>query len=203
MMFQTSLFPEVPAHTAPAMPSGFRYRPELIDAHEAASLLREIASLPMKPYEFRGFLANRQVTAFGLRYNTQTRRMEKATDLPGFLLDLRAKAASFAGLPADDFQQVLVTRYPPGVALGWHRDRLHYNQIVGVSLLSAANFRLRRRDGERWIRASQIVEPRSIYVMTGEARYVWEHSIPPVDALRFSVTFRSLADGVPAIAGGG
>ena len=57
------------------MPSGFRYRPELIDAHEAASLLREIASLPMKPYEFRGFLANRQVTAFGLRYNTQTRRL--------------------------------------------------------------------------------------------------------------------------------
>ena len=89
-------------------------------------------------------------------------------------------------------QQALVTEYEPGAAIGWHRDKPVYGQIIGVSLLSPANFRLRRKVGSHWERASLIVEPRSIYVLDGAARSEWEHSIPGVDALRYSITFRNL-----------
>jgi alkylated DNA repair dioxygenase AlkB len=194
MMIQTSLFPAEPESAAQAMPNGFRYQPDLIDVDEEAALLNEIASLTLEPYEFHGYLAHRQVTAFGFRYNTGSNKMEIGPDLPNFLLGVRAKVALFAGRSAEDFKQVLVTEYAPGVALGWHRDRLHYRQIVGVSLLSSARFRLRRREGDRWLRVSQILEPRSIYMMEGDVRYAWEHSIPPVETLRFSLTFRTLAD---------
>jgi alkylated DNA repair dioxygenase AlkB len=118
--------------------------------------------------------------------------------LPPLIVDLRAKAASVAGKPAETFEQVLVTEYAPGTALGWHRDRLQYGEIVGVSLLSPATFRLRRRNGDRWMRASRIIESRSVYIMADEVRFAWEHSIPAVAALRYSLTFRTLADNVSA-----
>ena len=41
--------------------------------------------------------------------------------------------------------------------------------------------------------SSLIVEPRSAYLLRGPSRTEWEHSIPAVDALRYSITFRSLA----------
>jgi alkylated DNA repair dioxygenase AlkB len=197
-MTQTSLFPDVPATTSRPMPEGFRYQPELIDAHEEKTIADEITAMVLKPYRFRGFYANRNVIAFGFRYNYDTRRMEKALELPPLIVDLRAKAALFAGKPAEAFEQVLVTEYAPGTALGWHRDRLQYGEIVGVSLLSPATFRLRRRDGDRWLRASRIIEPRSVYIMADEVRLAWEHSIPAVEALRYSLTFRTLADNVSA-----
>jgi alkylated DNA repair protein (DNA oxidative demethylase) len=34
--------------------------------------------------------------------------------------------------------------------------------------------------------------PRSAYVLAGAARSNWQHSIPPVPDLRFSITFRQL-----------
>jgi alkylated DNA repair dioxygenase AlkB len=194
MLTQPSLFADISADATSAMPQGFRYRPELISADEEAALVAEITSLPFKPYEFRGYLANRKVAAFGFRYSYTSRKMEWAPDLPEYLRELRDKVAAFAGRRPEDFRQVLVTEYAPGVAIGWHRDRPQYGEIAGVSLLSAANFRLRRREGDRWIRASQIVEPRSAYIMAGEVRHAWEHSIPAVEALRYSLTFRTLAD---------
>ena len=111
-----------------------------------------------------------------------------------FLLNVRAKAAAFAGRPATDFKLVHITQYAPGVAVGWHRDRLHYGQIVGVSLRSPARFRLRRCRGDRWLRVALTLEPRSGYIMDGDVRHAWEHSIPPAETLRFSLTFRTLAD---------
>jgi alkylated DNA repair dioxygenase AlkB len=95
-------------------------------------------------------------------------------------------------IPADAFEQVLVSEYTKGTPIGWHRDRSHYDQVVGVSLLSAANLRLRRQLENRYLRVSKIVEPRSAYILAGAARSVWEHSIPEVAALRYSVTFRTM-----------
>jgi alkylated DNA repair dioxygenase AlkB len=112
--------------------------------------------------------------------------------MPAFLLGLRDKVASFANCPAEDFEQALVSEYTPGTPIGWHLDRAHYNNIVGVSLLSPATLRLRRREGSRWQRSSQILEPRSAYTLSGEVRALWQHSIPAVNELRYSVTFRTL-----------
>jgi alkylated DNA repair dioxygenase AlkB len=112
--------------------------------------------------------------------------------MPLFLLGVRNLAASFAGLTAIDLPHALVTEYGPGAAIGWHRDKGVFDKVVGISLLSPCNFRFRRKSGSAWERYSLTVAPRSAYLLRGESRTVWEHSIPGVDALRYSITFRSL-----------
>jgi alkylated DNA repair dioxygenase AlkB len=118
--------------------------------------------------------------------------LSKAEDIPAFLLPVRASAAAFAGIAATEFAQVLLTEYPPGATIGWHKDRGVFGRVVGVSLLAPCTFRFRRKAGAKWQRASFIAEPRSAYLLDGPARTEWEHSIPAVDALRYSITFRTL-----------
>lgn len=193
MTLQASLFPDSEAPAATPLPQGFRYQPDLIDAAEEAALAAEVARLPFKPFEFQGYLANRRVASFGFSYDYGRRRLEPASDLPDFLAALRLKVAAFAGKAPEDFRQVLVTEYTPGAGIGWHRDKKHYGEVVGVSLLSPATFRLRRREGEGWCRVTRTVAPRSAYHLAGEARQIWEHSIPEHRALRYALTFRTLA----------
>jgi alkylated DNA repair dioxygenase AlkB len=45
--------------------------------------------------------------------------------------------------------------------------------------------------GEREVAAIEL-EPRSAYVLSGKARWSWQHSIPSTRELRYSVTFRTL-----------
>jgi alkylated DNA repair dioxygenase AlkB len=174
------------------MPSGFEYRPQLIDRDEEAALVADIAALDFAPYEFRGVSARRRVVAFGFRHDYRTQHLEQAPGLPSFLSSLRSKVAAFAELQAADFEQVLVSEYTPGTPIGWHKDKPHYDTIVGVSLLSAATLRLRREENGRWQRVAQTIEPRSAYILSGAARCTWQHSIPAVTALRYSVTFRTM-----------
>jgi alkylated DNA repair dioxygenase AlkB len=176
----------------PSTPPGFEYRADFINETEELDLVTEIQALELAPYEFRGVEARRRVIAFGFRHDYRTRRLEHSSDMPPFLKHLRSKAAAFAGLPVEDFKQVLVSEYTPGTPIGWHKDREHYDRVVGVSLLSAATFRFRRQIDERWMRQSQLLEPRSVYLLTGPARDLWQHSIPAVPALRYSVTFRTM-----------
>jgi len=191
MARQTDMFAD---HAAPEpkYPEGFRYRPELITTAEERALLTHIRELPFREFEFHGYTGKRRVVSFGWKYDYGERRIERVDDIPEFLLPLRSLAASFAELPPTALQQALVTEYSPGSAIGWHRDKAEFAEIVGVSLLAACTFRLRRAVGTRWERVNLVAEPRSVYLLSGESRTAWEHSIPPVDALRYSVTFRRL-----------
>jgi alkylated DNA repair dioxygenase AlkB len=119
--------------------------------------------------------------------------LQKADDIPPFLLPLRARAAEFAGLGPGDLQHVLVTEYAPGAAIGWHRDKAVFAEVVGFSLRAPCRFRLRRKQGDRWERAAITAEPRSAYLLSGPARTEWEHSIPAVERLRYSITFRNVS----------
>jgi alkylated DNA repair dioxygenase AlkB len=106
--------------------------------------------------------------------------------------ELRSKVAKFAGREVEEFQQGGVNEYRPGAGIGWHKDKPEFGVIVGVSLLAPATKRFRRPKENGWMRISQILKPRSIYILEGESRTLWEHSIPPLDALRYSLTFRTL-----------
>jgi alkylated DNA repair dioxygenase AlkB len=183
------LFPDA---SATLMPAGFEYRADLIDRAEEAVLVAAIEDLELAPYEFRGVKARRKVVSFGFQHGYQSRGLRAAADVPAFLNDLRIKAAAFAGLPADAFEQALISEYSLGTPIGWHVDRPQYDKIVGVSLLSPATLRLRRRVEDHWQRASMVLQARSAYLLAGEARASWQHSIPAVPALRYSVTFRTL-----------
>lgn len=175
------------------MPAGFRYQRELITPDEEARLMAAFEDLPFVPFEFRGYTGRRAVIYFGLRYDFDAGKVGAAEPIPKFLLPLRQKAAAFAGVPAEAFEHLLINRYEAGAGIGWHRDRPQFEDVVGVSLGAPGAFRMRRAVGKTWERATITVEPRSVYVLQGAARHEWHHSLPPGGALRYSVTFRTLA----------
>ena len=193
MATQTGLFGES-ADTPSAMPEGFRYQEDVITEAEEAALVASLATLELKPFEFHGHVGNRRVTSFGLRYDYERRTVEAADGFPPFLAELRTKVAAFAGRQVHEFRQGGVNEYPPGAGIGWHKDKLQFGVVVGVSLLAPATMRLRFSTGKSWVRRSQKLQPRSIYILAGDARTRWEHSVPPVDSLRYSLTFRTLAE---------
>jgi alkylated DNA repair dioxygenase AlkB len=175
-----------------ALPEGFRYHPGVVTVAEEEALQRELAALPFKPFDFHGYQANRQVVAFGFRYDYGSREVVEAAPLPSFLEPLRQKIAEAFDRPAEAFQQVLINEYRAGAGIGWHRDKAHFDEVVGVSLLAPCTFRFRRKSGDSWDPISLTVEPRSAYLLSGPSRTVWEHSIPPLDQHRYSITFRTL-----------
>jgi alkylated DNA repair dioxygenase AlkB len=177
------------------MPEGFAYQDDVITPEEEQALLARFNDLPFKPFEFYGFLGNRQVVSFGWRYDYSGATLRWSDEIPPFLLPLRARAAAFAGVETNTLQQVLINQYAPGAGIGWHRDRAMFEDVVAISLGSPCTLRLRRKQGSGWERAAQLVQPRSAYLLRGPVRREWEHSVPPVDCLRYSVTFRNFVPG--------
>ena len=184
---QPSLF-----ETAPALPPGFRYMPGLIRPADEQHLIAAFQDFAFENFKFHGFIGQRRTVYFGWRYDFDRARLSLAEPIPPSLLPLRELAAAFAGLAPEDLPHVLVTEYMQGAPIGWHRDRPSFGDVVGVSLASACTFRFRRRSAAGWERASLTLAPRSVYLLRGPSRTEWEHSIPAVNALRYSVTFRTL-----------
>ncbi|MBO9558004.1 MAG: alpha-ketoglutarate-dependent dioxygenase AlkB [Caulobacter sp.] len=175
-------------------PPGFLYRTNAITPSEEVALVEAVGRLDLRAFEMRGYAAKRRVAYFGRRYDDTARGLTDGPPIPDFLQALRRKAADLAGLEPDTLVHALINEYPPGAPIGWHRDRPYFGQVIGFSLLSSCLMRFRRaREDGGWERRSLTLEPRSAYWLAGEARSVWEHSIPPVEALRYSITFRTLA----------
>ena len=173
-------------------PEGFRYGPNAISVDEEQELVDYLRELPLKEYELHGFTAKRRVIYYGWQYDSGEGRLKQTEPIPAFLQTLRVRSALFAALPTNDLALAQVIEYRPGAAIGWHRDRDVFGDIIGVSLLSSCNFRFRRKMETTWERYALTAEPRSIYLLRGAARNEWQHSIPAVDALRYSIIFRSL-----------
>ena len=179
---------------APALPEGFKYQSNLLSASEEEDILGHVRELPFKNFEFHGYVGRRRVVSYGWKYDFNERLLRDAEPIPRFLEALRERAAAFAGMAPARLQQALVTEYEAGAAIGWHRDKAVFGEVIGISLLSSCTFRLRRKVGATWERASITAEPRSVYLLSGPSRTEWEHSIPAVEALRYSITFRNMLD---------
>ena len=174
---------------------GFRYRRALIGLTEEEALIARVRELPFREFEFHGYLGKRRVVSFGWKYDfSGGGKLQKADDIPEFLLPLRALAASFAKLEPEEFQHVLVTEYRPGAGIGWHRDKAVFGKVVGLSLVAPCVLRFRRKVDGKWERVNVAAEPRSAYLLSGPARSEWQHSILRVDELRYSITFRNVLE---------
>ena len=174
--------------------AGLRYEEAVIGDPEERALLDRLQNLDLAPFRFHGFVGNRRTQSFGWRYDFEDASFSPAEPIPGWLEPLREQAAAFAGLRAEQFVHVLLARYDPGAGIGWHRDRDVFEQVVGLSLGSPATLRFRQRTPSGFRRANLELAPRSAYLLSGEARHDWEHSITPGAQLRFSVTFRALSE---------
>jgi alkylated DNA repair dioxygenase AlkB len=174
---------------------GFVYQPELVPLTLERTLVAAFADLEFTEFEFHGFFGKRRVISFGVRYDFSDARIHPAAYIPAFLHPLRDLAAHFARIDPSVLKHALVTEYQPGAAIGWHRDRPVFRDVIGISLLSPCRFRLRRKSGATWQRQTITLAPRSAYLLRGPAREQWQHSIPPAEQLRYSVTFRTLNKG--------
>jgi alkylated DNA repair dioxygenase AlkB len=174
--------------------AGLSYQEDIISEGEERALLERLGALELTPFRFHGWLGNRKTQSFGWRYDFEDASFTRAEPIPEWLQPVRERAAAFAGTKPDEFVHVLLARYDPGAGIGWHRDRDVFEKVVGISLNSPATLRFRQRTGSSFRRAKLEVAPRSAYLLSGEARDDWEHSISPGDKLRFSITFRTLAD---------
>jgi alkylated DNA repair dioxygenase AlkB len=184
---QASLF-------APVLPPGLTYRTEFVAADEEHSLLEHIRALPLREAQYRQYTARRRTVNYGFSYDFQHLQAQAAPPIPEFLAPLRARAAQWAGVAPEDFVQALIAEYTPGTPLGWHRDVPDFELIVGISLGGVARIRFRpypwRPERRKEVFALEL-EPRSAYILRDEARWGWQHSIPPTKVLRHSVTFRT------------
>jgi alkylated DNA repair dioxygenase AlkB len=175
-------------------PEGLRYQPDFITAPEEDALIDHIRALPLAPFQFGVYEGKRRVVYFGSRYDFTHQRVEPAEELPAWLVPLSARVERYAALPSDSIKHALCTEYDVGAGIGWHRDKKHFDRVFGLSLASACKFRFRRKAGSKWERFTLDAQPRSLYVMSGASRHAWEHSIPPVDTPRYSITFRTMAE---------
>ena len=182
-------------------PAGFDYQPEFLTPSEEDQLLREISALEFSSVEMRGVVARRRTVHFGWTYGYYARRAEPGPPLPSFLLPYRDRIGEWATLDPASFVEALITEYPSGAPIGWHRDAPQYDIVAGLSLLSACRMRFRPyrsapspalRSPRRSATHEIVLARRSAYLMTQESRTAYEHHIPPVAEFRYSVTFRTL-----------
>jgi alkylated DNA repair dioxygenase AlkB len=181
------------ARTSPEPPDGLVYRPDLLTIDEERELLAVVENLDFEQIVMKGVVARRTAVRYGLGYDYDRRvPTEGAAPIPDWLAPVRDRAAELAGIRGDELVQALVQRYPEGAPIGWHRDSPAYELVAGVSLLAPARLRLRRGTKDDRVQWEVPLEPRSGYVLSGPARWTWEHHVPPAKSLRYSITFRSL-----------
>ena len=173
-------------------PGGFVFEPFFLRLEEEAELIRFIETLEWRSFQMHGVMAKRRIVHFGWHYSFESYRVTEAEPIPAIFEPARERAAALAGIPASAFSEALVTEYQPGAGIGWHRDAPPFGIVAGISMAGSCRMRFQRGKGaERQVAAIEL-PPRSIYLLTGEARSVWEHTIPPTKELRYSLTFRTM-----------
>lgn len=173
-------------------PTGFLYCREVLTPAEETELIERVSRIAFSPVEMRGQVARRRTAHFGWVYGYESWQIAPGPPLPDFLLPLRERVAPLADVEPGRLAESLVTEYPAGATIGWHRDAPQFGVVIGVSLASACRMRFQRGRGAVRETRAVVLEPRSVYVLTGEARQQWQHSIPALKAPRYSVTFRTL-----------
>lgn len=184
------------------LPPGFEYRADFLSQSEHDALVGEVGALTFSAVVMHGVAARRRTAHFGVGYGYERRTRLPGAPLPPFLLAARARLAAWASIAPEQFEEALVTEYAPGAGIGWHRDAPMFGDVIaGLSLGAPARMRFRpyERPSSREVgapprRATHDVglAGGSAYLITGIARRDYEHGIPPVDALRYSITFRTL-----------
>ncbi|MDN6885070.1 alpha-ketoglutarate-dependent dioxygenase AlkB [Variovorax sp. CAN2819] len=188
---QPDLFGDTPV----AAIEGLRYESGFLSPEEEAGLLQIVQALPLKEMRYKEYTARRRGTSFGGSYDFDTNRLKPGAALPAELLPLRDKAAAWAGIAAEELTHMLIAEYRPGTPLGWHRDVPDFEEIIGVSLNNDAVMQFRPyapgAPASGPAALEFLIEPRSVYLLRGPARWAWQHAIAPTGALRYSITLRT------------
>lgn len=175
------------------LPEGYYYLPDFISVEEERDLLDRMDTLTFRAVEMRGMVAKRKVLHFGWSYGYESWKIIPGVPIPDWLLPLRDRASVLMEESAERIEEVLISHYPPEAGIGWHRDAPMFgSKVVGLSLLGPCRLRFQRKRGAVRDLSECQLDPRSAYLLSGQARVMWQHSIPPTKVLRYSITFRTL-----------
>ncbi len=185
------------------LPNGLIYQPNFLTEAEEEYILEVIRNLPLKHPQYDEYMAKRRIMNFGWGYDFEHRKLIPGPPLPDFLQDIQEKIAGWIEIPAPRVAEALISEYTEGSAIGWHRDTEEFEMIVGISLAGWCRMRFRPvpgRSPDSTKKKKDVValevEPRSAYIMQGPVRWDWQHSIAPTRTLRYSITFRTLPEGI-------
>ena len=178
----------------PIFPEGFTYYPSFLNVDEEAELMKEISKTELHNMHYHGYKANRKTASFGYNYSFDDNTLSKGAPIPPTFDWLINKTANYISVEKNKFAEMLITEYPPGAVINWHRDVPQFDLIAGISLMADCVFKLRPYNKEKQTRSSVISFPvlrRSVYTMQHSARWDWQHSIAPVKQTRYSITLRT------------
>lgn len=186
--------PLAPRPVVITRPDGLTVDTHFLSETQQRELLAVVEALPFREVKFRGYAAKRETAHFGFTYAYDAGSIAPTDPVPEELLPLRARCAAVSGIDPERFEELLVSRYPEGSGIGWHRDAPMFGSIVaGVSLGAACTMKFRRERKEGgWDRYSVLLEPGSLYVLSGAARWIWQHGIDRIPGLRYSLTWREV-----------
>ena len=165
---------------AMTLPEGLIYVPGFLTEAEERDALGLLATFELQPYVLHDTPSRRLVRSFGVALVAGAYGAGPAVPVPAGLEWLRERCAALMGREPGELADLLVTRYPPGAGIGWHRDAPQFGEVGGISLLAACRMRFRRGRTRAWETAELTLQPRSAYVLSGPARAQWQHHIPPV-----------------------
>jgi alkylated DNA repair dioxygenase AlkB len=182
------------------VPDGFIYHLNFVSEAEEQELIREIQKLHLTPFKYYQFTGKRRTVSFGWQYEFGTSEITIAPDMPAFLLPVRTRAGTLFNIDPNSLIQTSIIEYSTGSPIGWHRDIPHFGVVVGISLGAACRMRFRKynRLRSKNLNRDEILsielQPRSVYLMSGASRKIWQHSIPPVKELRYSIMMRTVRE---------
>ena len=169
---------------------GLYYIENVIEANDDAAIMEELDKHQWKAVP-RG---KRLVQHYGYEYGYASTKVKSITQkIPETLQIQKQKLTAVCqdwGLISDkdEFNQCIVNKYEVGEKIGAHIDSLAFGRVVGCfTLKGGATMRFKRDDH----RFDIYVEPNSLYIMSGDARYKWTHEmLPNKSKLRVSLTYR-------------
>jgi alkylated DNA repair dioxygenase AlkB len=176
----------------PTLPSGLSYYEDFLSDDEEKQFINLIQSTTLHPFRFHGYEAKREVESFGFHYSFEKKALSRGMPIPTDYHPLIRRVEQFTNVTP--IEQLLLTRYPAGSVINWHRDAFPFETIIGISLASSCIMRFRPHGqpiGRRKI-ISLNLAPRSMYIMKNSVRTDWEHSTLPVPSTRYSITLRTL-----------
>jgi alkylated DNA repair protein (DNA oxidative demethylase) len=164
---------------------------DFLNQAEESALLKHFESIVWQKVQMHGVIAKRRVAHFGLDYTYTKRAVNKTQPAPKWLNDLMARAAKLINKSPLDLKETLITFYPQGAGIGWHKDaEVFGDAVVGISLLSDCTMKFKNPSTKEVIKL--FIPRRSAYVFSDEARWKWLHSISSHLLDRYSITFRTL-----------
>lgn len=178
---------------SPPAPPGLKLAYEIMTLEEEAQLIGRIQASGLADYAYDA--ANpRSSMSYGWKYDFRDDSFVACAPTPEGFGAICETAARFAGVEPGDLAECLLNRYDPGAIIQWHFDKPVWEHVVGISLGAAATMEFRKATADGCQHAAVELRPRSIYLLSGEARHAYQHSLLPVDGTRWSITFRSFSD---------